>query len=161
MSSSIASMTESIVLCPPEAQRIREIFGIKVLNKWDPRVLYKGYIPTLVRSGTSSITTFWGADFLLDCFDPGRESRFSSFLFGTVAGIAAQLITAPIEIIKTRIMSDYKHSRSMRWHVRDLRHSGGFGKSIISRGMLTGFRCGFIIGGMNAMKRFLEDIEPY
>ena len=87
-----------IIINPIDIYKInRQIIQYKKINP------YRGITASLLRESFSTGTYFSTYHYLMNLFD--SSSKWSPFLSGGFAGIAAWTINYPIDVAKTRIMA--------------------------------------------------------
>jgi hypothetical protein len=177
ISSQLTGLLASVVATPLEAKRIRDTFEVKILK---PNNLftyyYRGFLPNTIKMCLHAAIALAGTDafkYKLNKLgeDSGQEmirnlsnfnNAYTSFLGGLLFGGLAQVITTPIDFIKTKIMSDYqsgteRKSLSFWQHTSAAYREKQLFTALGSRTLRLGLHTSVVLGCMSALNQILTN----
>lgn len=151
----ISGFTETTLVCPSECYRTMKTHQQAV--NFSPRKLFRGYTPLLFRTMIENTIAIAGSDLLKQALQEDvKNDVLSTYVTGTISGAASQFIITPIDLVKTKVMTD-NHRSSLSAHIRNVWLEGGIFKSAPSKMLRMGIGNGLILGTTSILRRLIHD----
>lgn len=145
-SSAITGMIASPVFCALEAKRARDTCQLSEHFKWRANVVFRGFVPVFFKGLLHPTVALAGADALKPYTQAFDRNGFTA---GLISGSLAQVFTTPLDVAKTKMMTDYDQPRPS--FVEKLQHcyrENQLFNSLGSRAIRLGLNNSVIIGTM-------------
>lgn len=120
----------------------------------DMRNMYRGFVPMFTKALVHMPVALFGTD-LIKPLLPMNESS-SYFLSGIISGALAQVLTTPVDTIKTRVMTDEKGSDRLMHHIKVSISSRNLWSSVPTRAVRLGANTGLVFASMHGVKRLYD-----
>lgn len=152
----ISGVVETTIVCPSESYRTRKACQVDMRDMYKFNGLFRGYFPLLFRTTTENTIALAGSDIMLKTLPSDlRDKPFMPYLTGTISGMISQIVITPIDLVKTRVMSD-SQNRSISTHLGEIWKTKGFFKSAPSKLARMGLGNGLILGTIEVVRRILD-----
>lgn len=135
----------SVIYCPAETKRIREVFGIGTRSMHRH---YRGFGIFSIKCMVFSMIAVAGAEEMASQLPKSPSSHFASGFF---MGVVAQTVTTPLDVIKNEIMSDTS-PKPYSSYIRGLSFKDAF-NSLFTRQMRYGLASALLYGTVNILSR--------
>lgn len=137
-----SGIVEALLTTPIEVYRVRKTFSTQPLQYNN---LYRGFLPNLCRLMLGNTVIMSGTEIIADYLNINKNSTSSFFLIGIFMGILSQIVTTPIDVLKTRvILSDEKIS--LFNHTKKIINTKTYFNSLELRMIRQGLGAGIIMG---------------
>lgn len=176
LSSSVAtSLFFAVVATPFESKRVRDTFKIVVENQKNKLLYhYRGFLPMSLKFLLHAPIVLAGTDILKDTVNHyGTKSEnptirnfsdaknpYTAFFGGLLTGVFSQLITTPVDVVKTNVMSDYNtgSKRLSLWqHATKAYKEKSLFQSTGSRVVKFGMHSSVMLGFMHMVNNYFID----
>lgn len=168
-SSLMTGFLVSAISTPLDAKRIRDTFDIKTSHLKGMPFYYRGFLSNTAKMLLHSMIVLGGTDLFKNWLDRyGKTSSdervrkaldannsYTTFAGGLLLGSAAQLATTPLDVIKTKIMSDYGANRMSFWEqARTAYRESNLFTASGSRVIRFGLHSAIMLGCMNVLNSY-------
>lgn len=107
-------MEASIIYTPSEYMKIQAMKNNKMKDigpkiKSNPKVLFQGLLPTIMRTASNQAVTFTFFDMFNDYFVNNMGHTVGKLTTGSLGAITAVILNNPIDVIKTRMQAENKN----------------------------------------------------
>jgi hypothetical protein len=152
----------SLATCPAEAARTRSVNNINLSQKQsrELRVVYRGFVPSLTKGVLYGSVALTGSDYLISSFFPAsmQHSIWAPFITGTIAGSISQVIVSPVDLIKTRVMTDYDFNKTIYDHIKEAYKTRTLMTGMLFRVIRFGPGAGIMIGLINIYRELFNSV---
>jgi hypothetical protein len=175
-----AGLLFSLISTPIEAKRVRDTFGIK--SKYPKNKIlyyYRGFVPNTIKMLSSTAIILSGTEILKKKLDDYSKTvhndalqkilnarhPYTAFLGGFILGGVAQIISTPLDVVKTKVMCDYEENsrRLSNWQqlTRVYKERSLF-RGLTTRIVRLGGHSGIMLGFMQMLNDSLleKDLSP-
>lgn len=168
ISSVTTAFVATILTAPFESKRIRDTFHLKINPSQTLYYHYRGSLPMLFKLLLHMPISRAGTDIMVDKLDKlgstsqnplvkkisSKKNPYSIFMSGFVMGSLAQVVTNPVEVVKTKVMTDYSLKPTpILKYVSMVYQEKSVSTSLSIRLIKFGLYTGMIFGCMNLVNK--------
>lgn len=160
LSAGLTGIFLSLLSTPIEAGRVRATFGIQATSKKYLNYYYRGFVPNTIKLAVSAMVMLGGTDVAKDQLERKKLSKpddsSSVFFLGLGMGLVGQIISTPIDVIKTKVMEDASARHTLFQHARQAFHERNIFTGLSTRIIRFGCQPAIMLGLMHVFNKMID-----